>query len=265
MRVTAILGVNDWARGCRAEATPIMPAEWPLRGNAGSDFRAFAQTGHGQMTYSLTAPGAMQTPPLGLLSFGANVRLTLGGVALDVPVTKGLDCSFVQQWHVIGPFKYGDGVSIDAPYAPESEIDFTKTYDGLAGPVKWQETSWHLPGTDAESSAAYVNLIRMIPLEGRGAAYAVAYILSDADKEAVLSVGSDDGCIVWLNGERVLRSPAPRPAAPGDDKVNVNLKAGLNTVLFKVAQEGGEWGLYLQVLGRDMKPLSGLTTTLVRP
>jgi hypothetical protein len=265
MQVTAVLGVNEWARGCRAEATPIMPAEWPLRGNAGSDFGAFAQTGHGQMTYSLTAPGAMQTPPLGLLTFGANVRLTLGGVALDVPVMTGLDCSFVQQWHVIGPFKYGDGVGIDAPYPPESEIDFTKTYDGLAGPVKWQATSWHLPGTDAASTAAYVNLIQMIPLEGKGAAYAVAYIVSDADKEAVLSVGSDDGCIVWLNGERVLRSPAPRPATPGEDKVNVNLRKGANTVLFKVAQEGGEWGLYLQVLGRDMMPLPGLTTTLARP
>lgn len=57
----------------------------------------------------------------------------------------------------------------------------------------------------------------------------------------------------------------PRTREPRPRRRNDRLKKGVNTVLYKVAQEGGQWGLYLQIAGRDGQPLSGLQTTLQPP
>ena len=263
--VRTVVGVNSLITGCTADATAVIPAGWPVKRAAQSRFFDFAHTGVGELSFVVGSPANVTAPPLGLLEFGAKIKLAWQGVTLDLPAVTGIDCSFVQQWHVIGPFKYGDGATLATPYPPEAELDFAKSYAGLAGPVKWQATHWQAPGSGPEGAPVFINLETMLTPHDKGIAYAVAYVISDEDQDATLSVGSDDGCWVWLNGEVVLKSPAPRPPAPGDDRVNVRLRKGANTVLYKVAQEGGQWGLYLQIVGRDGQPLEGLQTTLQPP
>lgn len=55
---------------------------------------------------------------------------------------------------------------------------------------------------------------------------------------------------VWLNGEQILDHPEPR-ASPGQDRLPVTLRRGTNTVMVKVANESGQWGLYLQVTDKE--------------
>jgi len=47
--------------------------------------------------------------------------------------------------------------------------------------------------------------------------------------------------------------------------VPVKLRRGVNTLLLKVVQVRGQWGLYVQVLGADGGPATGLKTTLTPP
>jgi hypothetical protein len=67
-------------------------------------------------------------------------------------------------------------------------------------------------------------------------AYAVCYVESDADRSfLVVKVGNDDSAKVYLNGRQVYRDAFGGPFAPDRHEVSgIELKAGLNTVVFKV-------------------------------
>ncbi len=87
--------------------------------------------------------------------------------------------------------------------------------------------------------------------QGGKVAYAFCYLKSDADKDVILAVGSNDGIRIWLNGERVWDNHCPRGAVPDDDCFEVSLKAGLNPLLIKVDQGFGNWGFYARVVNKD--------------
>jgi hypothetical protein len=75
-------------------------------------------------------------------------------------------------------------------------------------------------------------------------------------------MGTDDEGMLWVNGEHVFTYPDPRPPLPDQDHIKIKLRSGWNTLLVKVCQEGGQWGLYLRLADPDGKPLRGLWTSL---
>ncbi len=50
----------------------------------------------------------------------------------------------------------------------------------------------------------------------------------------------------------------PSGRAPDQDKAKIKLKAGVNTLLIKVTQGGGEWSLCCRVRSADGKDLDGV-------
>ncbi|HUT25275.1 MAG TPA: DUF1080 domain-containing protein [Sumerlaeia bacterium] len=72
-------------------------------------------------------------------------------------------------------------------------------------------------------------------------AYLRCAIVSPAESDAILELGSDDGAKVWLNGEVVLAQNVMRGLQPGQDKVPVKLKGGENHLVLKVLQGGAGW------------------------
>jgi len=56
---------------------------------------------------------------------------------------------------------------------------------------------------------------------------------------------------VWLNGTKVHEQAKSRRAKPDEDRVEVALKAGWNTVLVKVVNVEGHCGLYLRFSGGE--------------
>ncbi len=247
--------------GAKLSATPVLPNWWRQTGSGDGERGISSADGTLSLSYSAKPEKAMSEPALGALVFGADMTLEWRGVRLPVAARTSLDCSFVQQWHLIGPFSNRDGKGLEAVYEPEKGIDLTASYPGLDGTAKWQTTTWRLP-TASDDAAVFIDLEPRFKPKDQAIAYAVAYIVSDEEQEAILSVGTDDGCKVWLNGEIVLTHPEPRAPSPGQDHLEVVLKKGVNTVMYKVANEFGQWGLFLQVTGRDGVPLSGVRTTL---
>ena len=72
-------------------------------------------------------------------------------------------------------------------------------------------------------------------------AYIVAYIYADADKEAILEMGSDDMLKAWMNGEMIVDSPKYQALVRASYKIPVKLKKGKNTLLMKVSQGSHNW------------------------
>ena len=62
-----------------------------------------------------------------------------------------------------------------------------------------------------------------------------------------MSLGSNDGAKVWVNGEEVFAENVGRGAAPHQDDFPVRLCEGENLVLVKITNLGGDWQLYLSL------------------
>ncbi|HMB98672.1 MAG TPA: hypothetical protein VKM36_09330 [Balneolaceae bacterium] len=76
--------------------------------------------------------------------------------------------------------------------------------------------------------------------------YVIDEIISEEDQKAVLSVGSDDGFALWVNGRFTGGRYIGRAVEPDSDWLPVDLKKGLNQLLFKVEQREEGWGLWYE-------------------
>jgi putative heme-binding domain-containing protein len=80
-------------------------------------------------------------------------------------------------------------------------------------------------------------------------AYFLTHVFSPEVQKARLLAGSGDAMKIWLNGNIVLTSTAPRAAAPDQDSTEVTLQQGWNAVLGKVAYSGTDHAVYLRFAG----------------
>lgn len=143
---------------------------------------------------------------------------------------------FVTDWWLLGP------LTQDAakPVTPVGKIVLNGRFEGLnAKATEWRKIT---------GPAAYLDMTeRLSPHDIVGSAYAFTYLISETERETVLSMGSNDGCEVWLNGESVFRDMSPHKASPDQVRIPVRLRAGVNELLCKVYQLGGGWGLYMRL------------------
>jgi spore coat protein H len=120
-----------------------------------------------------------------------------------------------------------------------------KVFEALDGMVDFHAAS----GKQADSSACYL----------------VAYLVCEKDfKDLKLKMGSDDQGKVWINGKDVLKFEGDRGAAPDQDNAdNIALNKGVNTILFKVVNGGGEFQGILRFTNPDGTPFmdARLSTT----
>ncbi len=88
--------------------------------------------------------------------------------------------------------------------------------------------------------------------------YVRTAVWSENEQSALLTLGSDAGVKVWLNGQVVHAANLSRGITCGEDKAAVTLKAGWNTLLLKITQGGGGCGFCCSVLAPDGSPLPTL-------
>jgi len=67
-----------------------------------------------------------------------------------------------------------------------------------------------------------------------------------------MKVGSDYHARIYLNGRLVHERRNPTSFEPDRDKVkDIQLKAGLNVLVFKIVQSGPAWGGSVWITGAD--------------
>lgn len=157
-------------------------------------------------------------------------RLSTAGINKD-----GLILSYALSGPYMEKGKNGQQL-FDVPFAPEKSPS---------------QADWRL----AISQNGMIELDRVIGGNDR-VAYLLATLNSPTAQDATLSVGSDDGIKVFVNGKVVLANNATRPAQPDQDKATIHLNEGANTLLLKIVQGGGQWAAIARLRTTDNKPLN---------
>lgn len=79
-------------------------------------------------------------------------------------------------------------------------------------------------------------------------AYAFSTVVRPEAGKALLSLGSDESIRVWFNGSLVLDRRTNRPHTFDEEQIEVEMKAGDNTLLIKSEQRVGPWTISARVL-----------------
>jgi hypothetical protein len=146
----------------------------------------------------------------------------------------------IAKFDVAGPVPAPTTDSFAASFAPEA---------APAGPF----TSFTAGGKTYEWSPLTITHVegrQTLKMPDNSVEYLTATVSSESPGPAVLSVRSDDGIVVWLNGEKIHSNSTPRSMAIAVDQVHVTLRAGSNTLLFRVNNVSGDAGIAARVRHR---------------
>ena len=157
-------------------------------------------------------------------------------------------------WHHVGPFASANfNTAYDEVFPPELHVDLNQSFQD--DKLKWSEQpAW-------KDGEAHNDKIK----GPNSANYLFRAIESEKPRVLSLSLGSDDGIKLWVNGRSVLAKKVGRNVAKaGQEKVNIQLAAGTNDVLMKIVNGGGASGFYFSasVTGppKDVSDILALAT-----
>ena len=175
--------------------------------------------------------------------------------AQDSVPTHPVDGTFIKEWLVLGPF-----------FPEDLETDFLASVNGeaLANPkpgdtvttAEGKTLTWTVYRTDGN----LFNLQRAIGKYEEAVCYAFCLLESDQDGDGEILVGSDDGVVVFLNGQRVHTQRVRRPLVADEDRVTVSLGPGKNRCLMKISNGFQDWGLTTRVLPSTRAVVAGIIT-----
>jgi len=167
--------------------------------------------------------------------------------ALAALKNTGQADGYITAWLLAGPYmKEGKGANelFHEIFPPEQP--------GAPG------VAWKMIAIPPSSGPRILRLEKILGGNDR-VAYVQTRIESDKEQEIVLENGSDDGAKIWLNGQVVLSANAVRPCTPGSEKARLKLRSGINTLLVKITQGGGEWQLCVRLRGLDGGEVKGIS------
>jgi hypothetical protein len=176
---------------------------------------------------------------------------------LTPPQAAGLDSDgFIRNWVVLAPIPIeGDSG------AGEIDHEFIKP-EGAITPKSGEQVKVDLDmktWTAHQAPDYYIDFLQAFG-KSRGeyvAAYAVAYVIADADTTATLALSTNDQGKAWLNGKPVFKFAETRTLEKDSDKVDVTLVKGQNVLVLKVVNEVNNWQACARFL-KDGAPLTGL-------
>ncbi|MCH2111381.1 MAG: PSD1 and planctomycete cytochrome C domain-containing protein [Planctomycetes bacterium] len=165
-------------------------------------------------------------------------KLTVGTIS-----DKGLAALPVadSQWYGTWPYSRTEELSgYDQEFGPELDatIDFKKKY----GPNQY---SWV---TIKDFKDGAVN--NSLPA-GDVVSFLGKRLFVPSARPLEISLGSDDGIQVFLDGTMVFENRINRGAAPNQDKVILDLTPGIHTVVLKIVNTGGPGGYYWKQLEHE--------------
>ncbi len=134
-------------------------------------------------------------------------------------------------WWMAGPL---EGEGFDAELFPERGVELSARDSG-------GEPLWH-PRPDFADGR-----VHQLP-KGGNSIYLQRTVTCETAITLPLSLGSDDGCALWLDGEPILVRDVARGVAPDQDRVLAGLRAGENALLLKIFNRGGAFAFYFRLL-----------------
>ena len=147
----------------------------------------------------------------------------------------------VSGWYIAGPFFGEPRAGYGVEYGPEKETSFRGGARFRAGE---QEDGWrYAPGV---IDGQVVGLAASV-----GSELLARQIYAPTARKLELSMGSDDGLVMYLNGRKVHENQSDRAPAPDQDRVSLDLVPGENFLVCKVVNTGGGAGFYSRMVPRE--------------
>ncbi len=165
---------------------------------------------------------------------------------------------YFRHWLVIGGFQ-APGLSGRDPAAVTDtgmNVDYLTEHGGEAAIRPAPNVEHHRPDGSTvrwhqiDAFHDYVGLEDQSStgMRGAGVAYAFATFQRPSPGKALLSIGSDGGIRVWINGKPVHEKLNRRQLTPDEDQVEVPVVAGENAVLIKLELRLGPGNFYFRIL-----------------
>ena len=150
----------------------------------------------------------------------------------------------IRTWKVAGPFSGpSQPPALDVPTPADGAFDAQARMDGRKG----ETVGWK---TAESSGDGFVDLNAVCGSACDALAWVVARLHAPRAMSVKLSLGSDDGILVELNGREVFRNDCVRGAVRGQDSVLLKLRKGDNLLRLKISQFTAGWGFYAALIGR---------------
>ncbi len=168
----------------------------------------------------------------------------------------------IPRFLIVGPFDIGAKFE----HVPFNEIEnaplnFKRFYSGKCGEsIRWQKVE-----REPDRTVNYEHMVHLVKLFGQAnmsTGYALTWVDVPKETKAVLSMGANDGIVVWVNDKNVHTNVRNRDWSPKEDSVKVTLKKGRNKLLFKLLHGGGLWLFSAALSDMQGRPIKGLKTTL---
>ena len=166
----------------------------------------------------------------------------------------------VRTWAVIGPFDNDGRRGLRTVYGPETDgYDPAAKYPGKDHDVSWRTLPPQL------FPLGYVDLSSAVWPAQDSAVYAATVLRSPRARTALLHLGASGATRLWVNGRLVREDPAVHPSRWDQAAFAVELRAGDNAVLLKVAHGIGKPGFSLRICDERDEPLPELARSARAP
>lgn len=138
-------------------------------------------------------------------------------------------------WWVAAPFGLREADNYEKVHGPETgPLDLKQTFGE-------SKTGWKIENQTADDKV--VNISDVV-----SATYLAREIFSPTERELQVSLGSDDGFRLYVNGKEIAGKNIGRGVMPDQDRAVLPLKAGRNTIVYKIVNTGGPSGYYWKFL-----------------
>ncbi|MBD3174029.1 MAG: hypothetical protein GF320_02515, partial [Armatimonadia bacterium] len=201
-----------------------------------------SELGRDEAISLLTA--ALEAMPLEAAALGVTGALEQLGAGADLAAQQG----FLTDFHIMGPFPNEGGAGFGEAYPPEEIVDLGATVTQGGVQLGWEPM-------EVESASGIADLRPLVDPSENVVVYAYTEFDMPEATDAVLKLGSDDGIVAWLNGEKVLAVDAARPVRVDQDVAEVRLESGSNSLLLKITQGGGDFGFVARLVDDDGEPV----------
>jgi alpha-galactosidase len=164
--------------------------------------------------------------------------------ALNAQRAEGSGSSPVQlgPWISIGPFRSNTKDAFAEVFPPETEFIPGKAYEG--GSLRWTARPlWR----DGE--------VILFEQKDFCAMFISRQVSAPRDTTLALSLGSDDGIKVWLDGKLVLQHDINRAVQPNQEELALTVPGGEHRLLVKINNGQGDFGYYFAVVNREIREL----------
>ena len=181
---------------------------------------------------------------------------------VDVPINSLDAGAIVKDWVILGPFPNEEiekAVTLDGCTRAGFHHDYLTELGGETKPTWRRVKELSFEDEEGNSTTASpqlveanwtgrINLKDFFPKATFKVGYAFCRVESEVKQTVHCYVGSNDGVRVWINGELVHSLwQDRRHVTPWEDKFQINLNKGLNTILLKCDQALFDWGFVFEL------------------